>query len=352
MVHPRVLRAMAHPLVGHLDPQFVYLMNEVQDLLRYVFQTKNEITFPLSGTGSAGMDAVVGNFVEPGDPVLVCVNGYFGERLCDMTKRYGGELTRIDKKWGEAFSPDEIRKALLKKNVKVVMIVMAETSTGVLQPLDKIAEIVHEFGALLLVDCVTSLGGVPVSVDSNGIDIAYSGTQKCISCPPGLSPITINDRARQVIHNRKTKNPSWYLDISLIECYWGNERTYHHTAPISMNYALRESLRLIQEEGLDLRFIRHKENAEFFWHCLSEIGLEPFVEEKYRLPSLTTVKVPVGVNGDEVTKKLLNEYNIEIAGGLGELKGKVWRVGLMGYSSSKENIVLLTGALSRILQNT
>lgn len=351
MVHPRVLRAMAHPLVGHLDPQFVNLMNEVQELLRFVFQTKNEITFPISGTGSAGMDAAVGNFVEPGDPVLVCVNGYFGERLCEMTRRYGGKLTRIDKSWGEAFSPDEVEKALKNKSAKIVMIVMAETSTGVLQPLEEISKIVHQNGALLLVDCVTSLGGMPVAIDEIGIDIAFSGTQKCLGCPPGLSPITINDHAREVLQKRKTRIPSWYLDMSLIESYWGDDRTYHHTAPISMNFALRESLRLIQEEGLENRFIRHIENAEYFWKCLSEINLEPFVEQKFRLPSLTTVKVPDGINPNEVCCKLLSEYNIEIAGGLGSLKGKVWRIGLMGYSSSKENIVMLIGALSRILQN-
>jgi len=282
---------------------------------------------------------------------LVCVNGYFGERLCEMTRRYGGKLTRIDKNWGEAFSPCDIENALKKKSAKIVMIVMAETSTGVLQPLKEISKIVHQYGALLVVDCVTSLGGMSVAVDEIGIDIAYSGTQKCLGCPPGLSPITINYLAREMIHKRKTKNPSWYLDISLIESYWGNDRTYHHTAPISMNYALRESLRLIQEEGLENRFKRHKENAEFLWKCLDEINLEPFVEQKYRLPSLTTVKVPDGINSTEVCRKLLSEYNIEIAGGLGTLKGKVWRVGLMGYSSSKENIVLLTAALSKILQN-
>ncbi|MBE0688336.1 MAG: alanine--glyoxylate aminotransferase family protein [Anaerolineaceae bacterium] len=351
MVHPRVLRAMAHPLIGHLDPQFVNLMNEVQDLLRYVYETKNEITFPISGTGSAGMDAVVGNFVEPGDPVLVCVNGYFGERLCEMVRRYGGDLSRLDKNWGDAFEPEELAIALKTKSAKIVMIVMAETSTGVLQPLEEITKIVHENGALLLVDCVTSLGGMPVTIDKLGIDIAYSGTQKCLGCPPGLSPITINNLAREKLHTRKSQIPSWYLDISLIESYWGKERTYHHTAPITMNYALRESLRLIQEEGLEKRYIRHKENAEFFWDCLEEIDLKPVVNYKYRLPSLTTIMVPEGIDASEVCSRLLNEYNIEIAGGLGALKGKVWRVGLMGFSSSKENILLLISALTRILRN-
>lgn len=350
MVHPRVLRAMAHPLVGHLDPQFVQLMNEVQALLRFVFETNNKITIPMSGTGSAGMDAAVGNFVEPGDPVLVCVNGYFGERLCEMATRYGAILTRLDRPWGTVFAADEIKQALAAKPAKVVMIVMAETSTGTLQPLDEIARVVHQYGGLLLVDCVTAFGGVPVMIDETGIDIAYSGTQKCLGVPPGLSPMTINDKATEVLHNRKTKMPSWYLDLSEIEHYWGSERTYHHTAPISMNYALREGLRLVQEEGLETRYKRHRENAEFFWAGLKELNLEPVVPHEYRLPTLTTIKVPNGVDAAKVCNQLLAEYNIEIAGGLGAFKGKVWRVGLMGFSSSKENIVLLLGALERILR--
>ena len=351
MVHPRVLRAMAHPLVGHLDPQFVQLMTEVQDLLRYVFETENKITFPVSGTGSAGMDAAVCNFVEPGMPVLACVNGYFGGRLCEMATRYGADLTRLDRAWGTVFEPEEIKAALKAKPAKLVMIVMAETSTGALQPLNEIAKIVHEFGALLLVDCVTSLGGMPVKIDETGIDIAYSGTQKCLGVPPGLAPLTINPRAVEALHARKTAVPSWYFDITAVEHYWGPERTYHHTAPISMNYALREGLRMIQEEGLEARFKRHLDNAELFWDGLKDLGLEPVVERAHRLPSLTTIKVPDGVDAGQVCSRLLNEYNIEITGGLGAFKGKVWRVGLMGFSSSKENVVLLLGALERILNH-
>lgn len=350
MVHPRVLRAMAHPLVGHLDPQFIQLMNEVQELLRYVFETKNKITIPMSGTGSAGMDAAVANFVEPGDPVLVCVNGYFGERLCEMASRYGASVSRLEKPWGTVFTPEEITQALTTKPAKLVIIVMAETSTGTLQPLGEISKAVHKHGGLLLVDCVTSLGGIPVKIDETGIDIAYSGTQKCLGVPPGLAPLTINERAAQILHNRKTKVPTWYLDLTEIEHYWGSERTYHHTAPITMNYALREGLRLIFEEGLEARYKRHRENAEFFWTGLKELNLEPVVDFEYRLPSLTTIKVPDGVDAAKVCTQLLAEYNIEIAGGLGAFKGKVWRVGLMGYSSSKENIVLLLGALERILR--
>ncbi len=348
-VHPRVLQAMAHPLVGHLDPQFIHLMNEVQDLLRYVFETENRITFPISGTGSAGMETAICNFVESGDPVLICVNGYFGERMCEMASRYGADVTRIDRPWGSIFSPDDIREALMVKPAKVVMIINAETSTGVLQPLEEISKIVHQFGGLFLVDCVTSLGGMPVRLDEIGVDIAYSGTQKCLGSPPGLAPITVNPNAIEVLHKRKSKVTSWYFDINAIEHYWGSERTYHHTAPISMNYALRESLRMVYEEGLEARFKRHCENAEFFWQGLHEIGLEPVVPHEYRLPSVTTIIVPDGVDAGKVCSQLLSEYNIEIAGGLGEFKGKVWRVGLMGYSSSKENIVLLLAALGRIL---
>ena len=350
MVHPRVLRAMAHPLVGHLDPQFIHLMNEVQELLRFVFETTNKMTIPMSGTGSAGMDATVGNFVEPGDPVLICVNGYFGERLCEMATRYGADLTRLDRPWGTIFTADEIKQALVAKKAKVVMIVMAETSAGTLQPLEEIAKVVHQYGGLLLVDCVTALGGVPVRIDATGIDIAYSGTQKCLGVPPGLSPITINNKAAEILHNRRTKIPSWYLDLSEIEHYWGSERTYHHTAPISMIYALREGLRLVYEEGLEARYRRHRENAEFFWIGLQELDLELVVDHKHRLHTVTIIKVPEGVDAAKVCNQLLNEYNIEIAGGLGAFKGKVWRVGLMGYSCSMENIVLLLGALKRILR--
>jgi alanine-glyoxylate transaminase / serine-glyoxylate transaminase / serine-pyruvate transaminase len=348
-VHPRVLRAMAHPLVGHLDPQFITLMNEVQDLLRFVFETKNAITLPVSGTGSAGMEAAVCNFIEVGDPVLICVSGYFGQRLVEMAKRYGADVTVIEHTWGEVFSPDEIKTALEKKAAKVVMIVHAETSTGALQPLDGIADIVHHHGALLLLDCVTSLGGMPVEIDANGIDVAYSGTQKCLSCPPGLSPFTASPRAMQVLRERNTKVTSWYLDISMLESYWGDERTYHHTAPITMNYGLREALRLVYEEGLEARFKRHRENAEFFWAGLAELGLEPIVPLAYRLPSLTTIQVPDGVDAAAVSRQLLSRYNIEIAGGLGIFKGKAWRVGLMGYSSSQENCLLLLAALREIL---
>ncbi|HDD61360.1 MAG TPA: alanine--glyoxylate aminotransferase family protein [Chloroflexi bacterium] len=349
-VHPRVLRAMGHPLVGHLDPQYVNLMNEVQELLRYVFQTENQLTIPVSGTGSASMEAALCNFIEPGDSVLVGVNGYFGERLCDMAERYGADLQRIDRPWGDVFTVEDFQKALNKKPAKIVALVHAETSTGALQPMDGIAEIVHKQGGVLVMDCVTSLGGIPVEIDKWGVDIAYSGTQKCLSCPPGLGPLTISPQAVDVLASRKTKVANWYLDLTMIQKYWGSTRTYHHTAPISMNYALREALRLVYEEGLVERFARHQANAELLWEGLEAMGLELQVPSAHRLPTLTTVKIPEGVDGQEVRKQLLDIYNIEIAGGLGAFKGKVWRIGLMGYSSQQENILMLLSCLENLLK--
>jgi len=350
MVPSRVLQAMAHPLLGHLDPKFIELMKEVQELLRYVFQTTNEMTLPISGTGSAGMESTVANLLEPGDTIMIAVNGYFGERLCDMASRYGAVVNRLDKPWGEVFSPEDIDAALRKQPAKVVAIIHAETSTGALTPLEGMADVVHRHGALLLVDCVTSLGGIPLNIDAWDIDIAYSGTQKCLSCPPGLSPLTVGPRARTAIQQRRTRVANWYLDLSMIEHYWGDDRTYHHTAPISMNFAIREALRLVREEGLEARQRRHRTNSQLLWDGLEELGLKLIVPLERRLPSLTTVAVPDGVNEAEIRKRLLDEYNIEIAGGLGAFKGRVWRIGLMGYSSRRENVALLISALSRLLR--
>ncbi len=349
MVHPRVLRALATPPVGHLDPEFITIMNEIQELLRFVFETTNRLTLPISGTGSAGMEAALCNFIEPGDPVLICVNGYFGERMVDMATRYGAEVHRIDVPWGAVFSARQVEDALRAHPAKLVAIVHAETSTGALQPLEEIAEVAHRYGALLLVDAVTSLGGLPVEVDRVGIDICYSGSQKCLGCPPGLAPITIGPRAEEVLAARKTRVANWYLDLTMVQRYWGNDRTYHHTAPINMNYALREGLRLIEEEGLQERFARHRRNAQMLWDGLARLGLTLHVPLGHRLPSLTTVRVPDGVDEAAVRRRLLDEYNIEIAGGLGALRGKIWRIGLMGHSSRPENVVALLGALERIL---
>ncbi len=349
MVDPRVLKAMATPLVGHLDPAFIELMDRTQELLRYVFETENKLTIPVSGTGTAAMETAVANMVEPGDPVLVCINGYFGMRLTDMAQRYGGEVETISRPWGEVFTPEEVKTALDERPAKVVAIVHAETSTGALQPLDAIAEVVHAQGAVLIVDAVTSLGGLPVRVDEVGIDVCYSGAQKCLSCPPGPSPITLGERAVEKLRNRTTKVPNWYLDLTLVEKYWGKERTYHHTAPISANYAFYEGLRAVAEEGLENRWQRHQENAEFLWNGLMELGFELHVPEEHRIPALTTVRIPDGVDDLGVRRKLLTDYNIEISGGLGELGGKVWRIGLMGYSSRKENVKLLLAALKEAI---
>jgi alanine-glyoxylate transaminase/serine-glyoxylate transaminase/serine-pyruvate transaminase len=340
---------MATPPTGHLDPSFIKLMNTIQDLLRLVFEASDAMTIPVSGTGSAGMEAALCNFIEEGDPVLICVNGYFGERLVDMAGRYGAEVHRIDAPWGDIFSASAVKAALEEHPAKIVAVVQAETSTGALQPLEEIAEVVHAHGALLLVDTVTSLGGVPVRMQEVGIDIAYSGSQKCLSAPPGLAPLALGPRAIEVLKNRKTPVANWYLDMTLLLKYWGPDRTYHHTAPINMNYALYEALRMAAEEGLEARFARHRANAQLLWDGLADLDLVPHVPLEHRLPPLTTIRLPEGVDDAEVRRRLLEEYNIEIAGGLGAGKGKLWRVGLMGHSSRRENVVMLLAALERIL---
>lgn len=351
MVHPRVYHALAMPTIGHLDPEYLTIMNEVQVLLRYVFQTQNQLTIPVSGTGSAGMEAALCNFIEPGDAVLIAVNGYFGERLCDMASRYGAQVDRIDCDWGDVFDVSTIEEALSKKRYKLFAIVHAETSTGARQPnLKEIADLVHSNGAILVLDTVTSLGGLPLEIDAWGVDVAYSGTQKCLSCPPGLSPLTVSERALEVLRNRKTTVANWYLDLSMVVKYWGKERTYHHTAPINMNYALREALRLVSEEGLETRFARHRKHAEMLWQGFEAMGLQLHVPLAHRLPTLTTVRIPSSVTDEaKLRQTLLQEFNIEIAAGFGPLKGKVWRIGLMGFSSRRENVTLLLEALKEVL---
>ena len=349
MVDPRVLQVMATPLLGHLDPKFLEIMDQTQGMLRYVYQTENRLTIPVSGTGSAAMEASMANLVEPGDKVLICVNGYFGNRLADMASRYGAEVQTIKIPWGEVFSAQDVQSALQNFPAKVVGIVHAETSTGAHQPIKEISNVVHQAGALLVVDAVTSLGGVPVEVDKNDIDVSYSGSQKCLSCPPGIAPITFGARAEEAMDKRRTKVSNWYLDVTMVRSYWGAERTYHHTAPITMNYALHEALRIVAEEGLEARWARHQSTAELFWSGIEAMGLSLHVAKEHRLASLTTVRVPEGVEEAKVRARLLKDYNIEIGGGLGELKGKVWRVGLMGYSSRPENVLLLLAALKEIL---
>lgn len=349
LVPPRVLRVMATPPVGYLDPEFFKVMDETQALLRHVWQTQNPLTLPLSGTGSAGMEAVFANFIEPGDRVLVGVNGFFSERMCEMAVRYGGVVTRLEKPWGEVFTPQELEAALQAQSYKLVALVQAETSTGALQPMSGLGELVHQHGALLALDCVTSLGGVPVQIDAWSVDIAYSATQKCLGCPSGLAPFTVSPRAQNRLRQRTRPPSNWYLDLALLEKYWGPERQYHHTLSASLLFALREGLRIVQEEGLEARWLRHQQNAEQLWAGLEALDLGLHVPLVQRLPTLTTVQAPSGRDEASLRTRLRDDYNIEIAGGFGPLKGRVWRVGLMGYSSRRENVSLLLAALGELL---
>ncbi len=348
-IHPRVLAAMAAPTVGHLDPYFLRVMDEVQDMLRQVFRTQNEMTLAISGTGSAGMEACVVNLVEPGDRVLICVNGVFGGRMADVAARAGADVRILERPFGEVFEPDEVSRAVQEFRPKVVGIVHAETSTGALQSIPDIADVVHAAEGLLLVDCVTSLGGLPVEIDQWGIDAAYSGTQKCLGCPPGLAPVTFSSRAMQAIEGRSSKVGSWYLDVTMLRSYWSSDRAYHHTAPINANYGLHEALRLVLEEGLEARFARHAKNHEALRAGLEAIGVRYSVAEGCRLPMLNSVWIPEGVDDVAVRRRLLDEFNIEIGGGLGPMKGRTWRIGLMGEASRCTNVLLFLAALERCL---
>ena len=349
-VHPRVLQAMAAPCIGHLDPYFLSVMDQTQQLLRFLFQTQNALTIPVSGTGSAGMECCFVNLVEPGDEVVVCVNGVFGTRMCDIVNRIGGKLIRVDAEWGKTVDPDAVRKAIKGKSPKVLAVVHAETSTGVCQPLGDLGKIAKDSGALFLVDMVTSLGGMEVALDKMGIDAAYSGTQKCISCPPGLSPISFNEAALSALKNRKTPVVSWYLDMSMVSSYWGAERKYHHTAPINMIYGFREALRLIAEEGLEARFARHRLNHTALVAGVEAMGLSMLVAEKERLPMLNAIRIPEGADDLKVRKMLLNGFSIEIGGGLGPLAAKIWRVGLMGHTCRRRNVFLFLSVLEAALK--
>ncbi len=349
-VHPRVLAAMGMPLLGHLDPEFVALMDETQNLMRYAFQTENRLTLAVSGTGSAGMEAVVVNLIEPGDRMLVCVNGVFGGRMVDVAGRAGAEVTAIERPYGEVFDPEEIRKAVKATAPKVVGIVQAETSTGAWQPIREVAEIAHQAGALIAVDTVTGLAGIPVKIDEWGVDAVYSGTQKCLSCPPGLAPVSFGPRAVEVITDRKSKVQSWYLDMQMIQRYWGSDRFYHHTAPISMNYALREALALVAEEGLEARFARHHRAGDALKAGLAAMGLTLATAEGHQLPQLTCVRIPDGIDDLAVRKRLLTDWGIEIGGGLGSLKGKAWRIGLMGEGARRSSVTSVLAALETCLR--
>jgi alanine-glyoxylate transaminase/serine-glyoxylate transaminase/serine-pyruvate transaminase len=341
---------MATPPVGYMDPTYLAVMQETKELLRYVFKTKNEFTIPISGTGSAGMETALCNFIEPSDDVLIAIHGFFGERLADMATRYGAKVDRIEKPWGEIFTPEELDTALSKKKYKLLAIVHGETSTGCVQTrVDEIATAAHKHGALLVLDTVASLGGVPIDIDGWDVDICYSGSQKCLSAPPGLAPITIGSRAWEALEKRRTPVANWYLDITGINRYWGDSPAYHHTGPSNMVFALREALRIIAEEGLDACLQRHRVNAELLWAGLEDLGVPPRVPLDYRMASLTTAQLHDGFDEAAVRSTLLHKYNVEIVGGFGPLAGQIWRIGLMGYSSRREHVELLLALLKKLL---
>ncbi len=349
-VHPRVLKAMATPLIGHLDPEFLGVMDDIKQMLQQTFQTKNHLTFAVSAPGSAGMETCLVNLLEPGDEALICVHGVFGNRMADIVERCGAKLIRIDAPWGESIDPKQVKEALTNKKPKIVAIVHAETSTGVLQPLEEISQLAHDAGALFVVDAVTSFCGTQLKVDEWEIDAIYTGTQKCLSAPPGISPVSFSEKAIAALDNRKTKVQSWFLDLSLVKNYWeGAKRAYHHTAPVSAMYALREALRLVLEEGLEARFARHQKNHELLRGGLSELGFEFVVKQGFRLPMLNAVKLPNGMDDAKARKQLLDDYNIEVGGGLGDFAGKIWRIGLMGESSNPNHVNMLLSALRDII---
>ena len=349
-VPQRVLQAMASPVLGHLDPAFLAVMDETMTLLRQAFLTANNLTIPISGTGSGGMEAAVMNLVEPGTRIVVMTAGYFGERIAEMARRAGADVVTVAAPWGRPADLRAVEDAVRGSGARVLAAVHVETSTGVLQMLPPLAEIAHRHGAFLLVDAVTSLGGVELRVDDWGVDLVYSASQKCLNAPPGLAPLSANDRVREAVAARNTKVASWYFDLSLLSTYWGADRVYHHTAPISMVYALREALRIAREEGLEARWARHRASAALLWQGLEEMGLQPFVPLEYRAPTLTTIAVPNSIDDAAVRRRLLHDYGIEIAGGFGPLKGKIFRVGLMGAGSTPRNVLTFLGALGESLR--
>ena len=349
-IHPRVYRALTSPVIGHMDPAYFKTLDRISDQLRRVFQTQNRLTHATPGTGTSGMEACVANLIEPADPVLICVHGYFGDRLRQMAERQEAEVTVVEGEWGRPTDPQRVKEALQNKGYKVIALVHAETSTGVCQPMDDIVRLAREHGTMVMLDTVTSLGGVEIKVDEWGLDAAYSCSQKCIGAPPGLAPVTFSDRAIETARNRKHPIRSWYLDITLLDQYWGSApRVYHHTSSSTLNYALLEALLLIEEEGLQNRFERHLKNHQALVAGAEAMGLEMLVKPEHRLPTLNTICVPDGVDEAKVRSYLLQTFNLEIGAGLGALAGQVWRVGLMGYSSSAENVLFFLSAISRAL---
>jgi alanine-glyoxylate transaminase/serine-glyoxylate transaminase/serine-pyruvate transaminase len=353
-VHPRVLEAMSRPTVGHLDPQFVAMMDELKGLLRYAFRTPNRLTMPVSAPGSAGMETCFVNLVEPGDKVVVCINGVFGGRMKENVERCGGEAVVVEDPWGRAVDPERLRDTLREHaDAAIVAFVHAETSTGACSDVETLVEIAHEHDCLTIVDAVTALGGCALEVDAWGADAVYSGTQKCLSCTPGLAPLTFNERALGKVRRRSTKVQSWFMDLSLIMGYWDGDqkRSYHHTAPVNALYGLHEALVMLEEEGIENAWARHRSNHLALRAGLEAMGLELIVPEAERLPQLNAVSVPGGIDDAEVRGRLLARYNLEVGAGLGTLAGKVWRIGLMGYSSRPENILLCIGALGAVLSD-
>ena len=349
-VHPRVLKALSQPLVGHLDPIFLELMEEIQGLLRYAFRTANRLTIPISATGSAGMEACLVNLLEPGDTVVIGANGAFGNRMLEIARRCRARPVAVEAPWGSIVEPSAILSAVAAEaRVKAVCLVHAETSTGAWQPLEQVGAALAPTDTLFIVDAVTSLAGAPLEVDKWSIDACYSGTQKCLSCPPGLSPLTFSDKAVNALRARHEPVQSWYLDLTMIEKYWGNERAYHHTAPISMNYALHEALRAVLEEGLENSWQRHKQTHEVFIREMRKLEIEPAVAASIRAPMINAITIPAGADDAKVRTRLYDEYNIEIGAGLGPLKGKIWRVGLMGHGSRVENVEILAKALKQLI---
>jgi alanine-glyoxylate transaminase/serine-glyoxylate transaminase/serine-pyruvate transaminase len=346
---PRVLQAMSTPVVGHLDPYFLQIMDEIREMLRQSLQTRNQLTLPISATGMAGMETCFVNLVEPGDRVVLCVIGFFGQRMVEVAGRTGAELTVLQKPWGEVFDQNEIREVLKKVRPKVLAVVHAETSTGAWQPIEELGKICRETDTLLLIDAVTSLGCIPLALDDWGVDAAFSCSQKGLGCPPGLSPVSFSPRAVEAIGKRKAKVQSWYFDLSLVQKYWAEDRVYHHTGPISSVYALREGLRILLEEGLPARWERHRKNHLAIKAGLNALGLTYTAVEGHQLPPLNAVRIPAGVDDLAVRKRLLNEFGIEIGSGLGEFKGKAWRIGLMGYNSRPDNVLLVLAALEQCL---
>jgi alanine-glyoxylate transaminase/serine-glyoxylate transaminase/serine-pyruvate transaminase len=348
-VESRVLQAMLAPLLGHMDPVYFECMNEVQSLLRAVFETANRVTFAVPGTGGAGMEACLANLIEADEEIVVCVNGFFGQRMADLAARWGGKVVRVDADWGKPFDMQRVRDVYRSSSARILAMVHAETSTGMRNPIEELKTLRDVRDAILIVDSVTSLGAHPVGIDRNGIDASYSCTQKGIGAPPGLAPVTFSERALEKMRTRKKPPRTWYLDVQLLDKYWNSERVYHHTAPALMTYAMREALAIILEEGLQVRWRRHESNSKAFVAGIETMGLEMLVAPEHRLWSLNTVRIPPGVDDARVRSRLLNQHNIEIGSGLGSLKGQIWRVGLMGTNSTENIVLLLLSALRSVL---